>query len=71
MNGRDAELTEEGKTATSLDPAMELRLAHAVRLSREEDRHTEAADILGDLLQAACVFRLRGATCILNCRFPD
>lgn len=50
-----SEMTEEGRAATTLDPAMELRLGHAVRLSREEDRHTEAADILGDLLQVACV----------------
>ena len=50
-----SEMTQEGRTATTLDAAMELRLGHAVRLSREEQRHTEAADILGELLQTACV----------------
>ena len=48
-----SEMTVEGRTATHLDAAMDLRLGHAVRLSREEDRHTEAADILGELLQTA------------------
>ena len=48
-----SEMTQEGRTATQLEAAMDLRLGHAIRLSREEDRHTEAADILGELLQTA------------------
>ena len=50
-----AELTTEGRTALALDPAMELALQAAIRQSREERNHKDAADSLGDLLKAACV----------------
>ena len=50
-----AEITAEGRSALKLDAAMALRLEEAKRLSRSENNHKDAADILGDLLQAACV----------------
>ena len=50
---------QEGKTATQLDAAAQLRLDHAVRLSRAENRHAEAADILGGLMTSWCVARAR------------
>ena len=49
------EITEEGRTALQLDPAMALTLARAIRLSREEHNHKDAADSLGDLLKEPCV----------------
>lgn len=50
-NERD--ITEEGMSATDLDASLHQRLSHAVSLSREEGRHSEAADILGDLIKVA------------------
>jgi hypothetical protein len=55
-----SELTAEGRTALALDPAMELALQAAIRQSREERNHKDAADALGDLLKAACVARGAG-----------
>jgi hypothetical protein len=47
------EITEEGRTALSLDPAMALTLERAIHLSRVEHSHKDAADSLGDLLKEA------------------
>jgi hypothetical protein len=45
------DLTEEGRTATALDAALELRLQHAVALSEKDGKHAEAADLLSVLLK--------------------
>jgi hypothetical protein len=44
---------QEGKTATELDPAIDLRYKHGKHLS-ESGRFLEAADILSQILSASC-----------------
>jgi hypothetical protein len=45
-----ARLTEEGQVATSLDPALRLRLSYAERLNKEK-RFDDASEALSDLLK--------------------
>ena len=51
----DVAITAEGASATALDPAIALRLGHAVRLVEKEKKFDEASDILGSLMQEWCV----------------
>ena len=49
----EQDVTEEGQTAVELESSMQQKLSQAVHLSRAEGRHSEAADILGDLIKLA------------------
>ena len=53
----DVDVTAEGRSARALDPALELRLQHAVRLATPAGgaRFGEAADLLSTLTRIVCV----------------
>ena len=50
---QEQDVTVEGTTAVELESSMAQKLAQAIHLSRAEGRHSEAADILGDLIKVA------------------